>query len=109
MKNLSANIIPYWHFRDALTLKDVIFYNARFVIPSSLRQYTLKSLHVGHLGIAQLRAKARTAVWWPKISSNIERHVTSCQVSSSCYCKAKIVIANAINRPALANNCIGLN
>ena len=81
IKNLSADIIPYWHFRDALTVKDdIIFYNARLVILSSLRQYTLESLHVGHLGIAKCRAKARTAVWWPKISSDIERHVASCQV-----------------------------
>ena len=78
IKNLSADIIPYWHSRDALTVKDdIIFYNARLVISSSLRQYTLESLHVGHLGIAKCRAKARTAVWWPKISSDIERHVAS--------------------------------
>ena len=81
IKNLSVEIIPYWHSRDALTVKDdIIFYNARLVIPSSLRQYTLESLHVGHLGIAKCRAKARTAVWWPKISSDIERQVASCQV-----------------------------
>ena len=79
IKNLSADIIPYWHSRDALTIKDdIIFYNARLAIPSSLRQYTLESLHVRHLGIAKCRAKARTAVWWPKISSDIERHVASC-------------------------------
>jgi transposase InsO family protein len=39
----------------------------------------LKALHVGHLGVDKCRAKARASIWWPRISADIERHVTSCQ------------------------------
>ena len=77
---LPPDVQPYWHSRDLLTLQDgLVLYNARLVIPHSVRQSTLQALHSGHLGIEKCRAKARTSVWWPKIGTDIQRHVSSCQ------------------------------
>ena len=53
--------------------------NARIVIPESLRQTTLDALHVGYLGEEKCRSKARLSIWWPKIGTDIELYVTSCQ------------------------------
>jgi transposase InsO family protein len=81
VNKLPVDAQPYWHSRDSLTYQDgILLCNARIVIPSVMRQATLESLHVGHLGIEKCRAKARMAVWWPKISSDIERFISDCQI-----------------------------
>jgi hypothetical protein len=78
--SLPPEVRPYFHSRDEFTVhKGLLLYGARVVVPSSLRAETLKALHVGHLGVDKCRAKARASIWWPRISADIERHVTSCQ------------------------------
>jgi transposase InsO family protein len=77
---LPSDVRPFWHSRDQLTVQNgLLLYNARIVIPASLRQTTLEALHSGHLGVEKCRSKARTAVWWPKIGADIAQYVASCQ------------------------------
>ena len=38
----------------------------------------LQELHLGHSGMARMKALARTVIWWPKIDENIEEMVKGC-------------------------------
>ncbi|GBM69072.1 hypothetical protein AVEN_181456-1 [Araneus ventricosus] len=56
--------------------------NARLIIPESLRLEILKAIHEGHLGITKCRARAKESVWWPGLSTQIERIISSCDSCS---------------------------
>ncbi|XP_065224383.1 uncharacterized protein K02A2.6-like [Planococcus citri] len=57
----------------------IIFKNGRIYVPEILREKILAELHDTHIGIVKMKAIARKFVWWPKIDSEIESIVKSCQ------------------------------
>ena len=69
----------YWLNREHLTIvDDLLLFDDCLVIPRCLRLDTLNRLHEGHLGITKCRALARSSVWWPYISSDVEEMVHKC-------------------------------
>jgi hypothetical protein len=77
---LSADVRPFWHSRDIITVQNGLFLNgSRIIMLSSLRHETMVAFHAGHLGVVKCRSKARQSVWWPKIGIDIDRYVNSCQ------------------------------
>ena len=58
-----------------------LLYRAQVVIPNKLRRQVLDLLHKCHFGIERMKQLARTAVYWPKIDSNI---LYLCQQYSTC-------------------------
>ena len=70
---------PYWENRAHLTIvDDLLLCDERIVIPRSMRLDVLDRIHTGHLGITKCRARARTSVWWPGLSTQIENMVANC-------------------------------
>ncbi|UYV82781.1 K02A2.6-like, partial [Cordylochernes scorpioides] len=61
------------NFTDGLLMRNSRIYN-----PKSLRSKVLNSLHEGHLGIEKCRGRARSSVWWPRISQEIGELVKNC-------------------------------
>ena len=57
----------------------VLMRGSRIVIPPPLQQQILEKLHEGHLGITKCRDRARQSVWWPGLSTQLEKIVTSCE------------------------------
>ena len=53
-------------------------YDDRLVIPGGMRLQILDCIHTGHLGITKCRSRARTSVWWPGLSKQIEDLVAQC-------------------------------
>jgi hypothetical protein len=53
-------------------------YDARVIVPQSLRNKVLNALHDAHQGVVKMRERARTSIWWPKIGDDIERVASSC-------------------------------
>jgi len=53
----------------------------RVVVPSALRARVLDLLHQGHPGIVRMKLLARSHVWWPNMSTDIENR---CQKCSAC-------------------------
>lgn len=51
----------------------------RVIILSKLRAEVLEELHVGHLGIAKMKALARSFMWWPGLDDQIAVHCSGCQ------------------------------
>ena len=61
----------YWNFREELTKDCLILKRERILIPPSLREETLKTIHEGHLGQEKCLLRARSAVFWPGITKDI--------------------------------------
>jgi transposase InsO family protein len=70
---------PYWTVRHELTIEDdILLFQSRLVIPKSLQKDILYRLHQGHQGIVKCRALARSCVWWPGVSKELEAMITAC-------------------------------
>ena len=76
---INEALAPYWEARGDLTLYgSLLLHGARIVVPASMQRETLRKLHEGHQGIERCRLRARTSVWWPGLSSQIDKLVKSC-------------------------------
>ncbi|UYV77098.1 K02A2.6-like [Cordylochernes scorpioides] len=76
---LSAEAKAFWCLRYEMSVIDgLLMRNSRIFIPKSLRSKVLNSLHEGHLSIEKCRGRARSSVWWPRISQEIVELVKNC-------------------------------
>ena len=72
---------PYWKWRGQLsTHKNLLLYGACIVIPLSMQQEILQKLPEGHQGIQRCRLWAKTSVWWPDISKQINDVIERCSI-----------------------------
>ena len=70
---------PYWENRSHLTVvDDILLYDARLVIPRSMRRQILDCIHTGHLGLTKCRSRARISVWWPGLYTQIGDLISRC-------------------------------
>lgn len=77
---------PYFNRRNELYLDGgCIVWGYRLVIPEPLREYLLKELHIGHLGMVKMKSTARSIVWWAGIDADIER---TCRACGTCTAEA---------------------
>ncbi|XP_043217600.1 uncharacterized protein K02A2.6-like [Amphibalanus amphitrite] len=60
------------------TVKNVIMWGTRVVIPDTARGSILTELHSCHFGMVKMKALARTAVWWPGIDRDVETLAARC-------------------------------
>ena len=76
---LPATLQEYYQFRDHLyTVDGVILYKDRIVIPPSLRQHILATLHSAHQGVTSMTARAESTVFWPGITPAIASLRANC-------------------------------
>ena len=72
---------PFWTVRDELTVQQgLLLFQSRLVIPTELQEDILQRLHQGHQGIVECRALAKSSVWWPGLSKQIEAKISNCSV-----------------------------
>ncbi|BES97121.1 Hypothetical Protein NTJ_09935 [Nesidiocoris tenuis] len=72
-------VSPFYKFRNEYSLVDgLLLMNNRIVIPRSLQPEILQKLHSGHLGVTKCRSLAKATVWWPGISTHIEKQIADC-------------------------------
>ena len=70
---------PYYNFRDEITLaRGLVLKSGLITVPTSMRKEMKKLIHQGHQGAEKCRLRARTALNWPGMSSEIEELVSSC-------------------------------
>ncbi|GFN95672.1 integrase domain containing protein [Plakobranchus ocellatus] len=69
--------------QDSLSLAHgCLFYGQKVVIPSALQPQRLQILPLGHFGMQRMKQLARTAVYWPRIDTDIEDIARHCAASN---------------------------
>ncbi|KAL7870545.1 hypothetical protein SRHO_G00080420 [Serrasalmus rhombeus] len=71
--------LPYIQVEEELTVEDgLLLKGCRLVIPKALQTDILQKLHAGHQGIAKCRERAKQSVWWPGLSTQLQKVVEGC-------------------------------
>ncbi|KAJ1518786.1 hypothetical protein ONE63_011599 [Megalurothrips usitatus] len=79
----------YWRVRDGLSIaRGCLLWGSRVVIPASLRDAALRHLHSAHMGIVKTKSLARVLMWWPNLSSQVEKMVAQCPACQATKAKA---------------------
>ena len=77
--DIPPELREYHQFREHLSSIDsVVLYKDRVVIPPSLRPSIIDALHAAHHCITSMTARAETSVFWPGITSAIQRLRSTC-------------------------------
>ena len=75
---------PFHRRRTELSCQDdCVLWGQRVVVPTSLQAQLLKELHEGHIGIARMKALARSYFWWPRLDQQIEALAAHCDACKS--------------------------
>ena len=79
--HLHDAIKPYWTVRGELSVvHGVLLKASRIVVPSTMKLQVLDKVHEGHQGIVKSRERAKTSVWWPGLSREIQDMVENCKI-----------------------------
>ncbi|GBL89207.1 hypothetical protein AVEN_255310-1 [Araneus ventricosus] len=85
---LPTHLSRYWEYRHSINIQDgLLMMNARLIIPESMKSEILKAIHEGHLGITKCRARAKESIWWPGLSTQIERMTCDSCIKQQVYHK----------------------
>ena len=77
--NPTSQLADYWRRRLELSVElGCITWGTRVVIPGKLRKTVLEMLHVTHAGMTGMKMLARSYVWWPNLTGDIENLVKTC-------------------------------
>ena len=71
---------------DIYELDGLLFVHGKLIVPMSMRSEVLKLLHEGHLGIEKCKGLARSCIYWPGLSRDIEQFVAKCSTCNS-FCR----------------------
>ena len=78
-KQCPEELWEYWNYRCDLVLENgLILKGDKLLIPESLRQRVLSTVHAGHLGETKCLLLARQSVYWPGMTADIRQLVKSC-------------------------------
>ena len=70
----------FWRYRNALyELDGVVLYDDRVVVPSNLRARVLDTLHAAHQGVSSMEVRARSIVFWPGMTLDMDRICANCK------------------------------
>ena len=70
---------PYCRRKVELSVLDgCVIWGSRVVVPSQGREAVLAELHETHPGILRMKNLARSYVWWPNITEDLETRVRNC-------------------------------
>ena len=78
-ENFPLSLAPFNRYREALSVLDgVPMYGRRVIVPAALRSEVLQCLHSGHQGTSRMNERALQAVFWPGITTEIEKLRQGC-------------------------------
>ena len=76
-KNVPMSIRAFWPYRDELVVdNNIVFKGTKVVIPNRMRALMLQRSHISHQGPEACVRRARDAIFWPGMASEI-RHLAS--------------------------------
>jgi len=78
--NIKGLVKQYWLVRSELCIHDELLLRTdKIVIPTCLQEDILSRIHQGHQGIVKCRLRARTSVWWPGLTQQINAIMECCK------------------------------
>ena len=74
IQDIPQNVCPFHRYASQLYIIDgVLMLGEKVVVPTCLRGQILEALHGAHQGITMMNQRASDSVYWPGISSDINR------------------------------------
>ena len=71
---------PFHSRSSTITVyRGCLLWGNRGILPVTLRKRIMEALHIAHPGIVRMKMLARTYVWWPDITKDLEKFVRCCQ------------------------------
>ena len=94
IRDLRQDLRPYHRYISHIyEVDDVLMMGNRIIIPKSLQEQLLNSLHAAHQGVGAMCERAKDSIFWPNISVDITRVRNECE---HCHRMAK---SNAMEAP----------
>ena len=76
-KEIKGDLLQYSTAKLHLSVVDnLLLYANHIVVPHSMRTEVLQKVHQGHRGIQRCHLRISSAVWWPRISGDIEDNIS---------------------------------
>ena len=83
--DIPTSVKPFHSVAGELSVHDgLLMRGSRIVIPTDMQSEVLAQVHTGHQGISKSRLRARQSVWWPGMSTDLEKLVTKCSECAKC-------------------------
>ena len=74
-------ILPYWNFRDEISIDDgILLKGSRIIIPKPIRPRILTQLHAAHQGIEKTKLRSRSTVYCSGLYAEIEEMTRQCEI-----------------------------
>ena len=78
-KTIPDAVKPYLtHLDEISEAEGIMLRGSRIIVPTSMRREMKSWIHEGHLGIERCKARAREALYWPGMSSEITEMISRC-------------------------------
>ena len=79
INDLPTDVRPFWSIQDQLSIHNgIIMKGQQLVIPNTMHQYNLKTLHTAHMRKEKTQLLAKNTVYWPTINADISRQCKVC-------------------------------
>lgn len=87
-------------------MNGVVIYKDRVVIPSSLRQDVLTSLHVAHQGVSSMISRLESSIFWPGITPAITALINECNYFNHMAPSQSNALPSPLTSPAYPFQCV---
>ena len=79
-QDLPAELIPYYSFRDEMSVQDgLIFKGERVIVPFSMCPEMKTAIHSSHSGIDGCLKRAMGCPFWPGMTGDIKHFISTCE------------------------------
>ena len=80
-KDCHPLLVDYWSYMEEISAENgLLLKGQRLIVPEKLHNGVLQTIHEGHFGFEKLQLRARVAVFWPGITSDLLQTAQSCKV-----------------------------
>ncbi|PFX13811.1 Retrovirus-related Pol polyprotein from transposon opus [Stylophora pistillata] len=80
-KDYHPPLVDYWSYREENSAENgLLFKGHRLIVPGELRSRVLQTIHEGHFGFEKMQLRAREAVFWQRITSDLLQTAQGCEV-----------------------------
>ncbi|KAK2557053.1 Retrovirus-related Pol polyprotein from transposon 17.6 [Acropora cervicornis] len=80
-RTIEPLIAEYWTYRDEIGVYNGVLYKGdRVIVPTALRKEMIKRIHASHQGQQACLRRAKDALFWPGMSSQIKKAVSNCSL-----------------------------